>query len=44
VSSFNADILDPATGGSLLQSGNYYAVSKEREEEFIKREILEMKI
>ena len=25
------------TGGSLLQSGNYYAVSKEREAEFIKK-------
>ncbi len=36
-SSFNADILDPATGGSLLQSGNYYAVAKEREAEFIKK-------
>ena len=36
-SSFNADILDPASGGSLLQSGNYYAVAKEREEEFIKK-------
>lgn len=35
--SFNTDILDPATGGSLLQSGNYYAVSKEREAEFIKK-------
>ncbi len=36
-SSFNADILDPVTGGSLLQSGNYFAVAKEREEEFIKK-------
>lgn len=36
-SSFNADILDPATGGSLLQSGNYYAVTKEREQELIKK-------
>lgn len=35
--SYNADILDPATGGSLLQSGNYYAVSKEREAEFINK-------
>jgi hypothetical protein len=25
-----------------LQSGSYYAVAKEREQEFIKREILEM--
>ncbi|KFF28636.1 type IX secretion system protein PorG [Chryseobacterium vrystaatense] len=36
-SSFNADILDPTTGGSLLQSGNYYAVSKEREQELINK-------
>ena len=33
--SYNADILNPSTGGSLLQSGNYYAVSKEREAEII---------
>lgn len=36
-SSFNGDILDPSTGGSLLQSGNYYAVSKEREQELINK-------
>lgn len=30
-STYSADILDPNTGGSLLQSGNYYIVSKERE-------------
>ncbi|KFF09586.1 type IX secretion system protein PorG [Chryseobacterium luteum] len=36
-SSFNADILDPSTGGSLLQSGNYYAVSKEREQELLNK-------
>ncbi|MBB4808083.1 hypothetical protein HNP38_003423 [Chryseobacterium defluvii] len=34
-SSYNADILDPSTGGSLLQSGNYYIVSKERESAFL---------
>ncbi|KXH78447.1 type IX secretion system protein PorG [Chryseobacterium kwangjuense] len=35
--SYNADILDPATGASLLQSGNYYAVSKEREQELLNK-------
>ncbi|EJL70872.1 type IX secretion system protein PorG [Chryseobacterium populi] len=34
-SSYNGDILDPSTGGSLLQSGAYYIVSKEREAAFI---------
>lgn len=34
-STYNADILDPSTGGSLLQSGNYYIVSKERENAFL---------
>ncbi len=35
VSNYNADILSPATGGSLLQTGDYFAVSKEREAAFI---------
>jgi len=35
-SNYNADIKDPATNGSLLQSGAYYVVSKEREAEFTK--------
>lgn len=35
VSKYNADILSPATGGSLLQTGDYFAVSKERESAFI---------
>ena len=35
-SSDNAEILSPSTGGSLLQTGNYFIVSKEREAEFIK--------
>jgi hypothetical protein len=34
-STYSADILDPSTGGSLLQSGNYYVVSKERENAII---------
>ncbi|WP_179470883.1 DUF6089 family protein [Chryseobacterium sp. H1D6B] len=33
--SFSSDILDPSTGGSLLQTGNYYVVSKEREAKFL---------
>lgn len=35
VSTYNGDILNPSTGGSLLQSGAYYVVSKEREAKFI---------
>ncbi|MEY8761478.1 DUF6089 family protein [Chryseobacterium tongliaoense] len=35
-SSYNGDILDPSTGGSLLQTGAYYIVSKEREAAFIR--------
>lgn len=31
IATYNGDILSPATGGSLLQTGAYYAVSKERE-------------
>ncbi|SDI36230.1 Outer membrane protein beta-barrel domain-containing protein [Chryseobacterium taeanense] len=31
VSTYNADILSPVTGGSLLQTDAYYIVSKERE-------------
>lgn len=37
VSNYNADILNPSTGGSLLQTGNYFIVSKEREKEFLGR-------
>lgn len=33
-STYNKDILAPGTGQSLLQTGIYYAVSKEREEQF----------
>lgn len=36
VSTYNAEILDPVSGGSLLESGNYYITTKEREEEFYK--------
>ena len=36
VSNYNADIINPATGGSLLQTGNYYTVTQEREANFIK--------
>jgi opacity protein-like surface antigen len=35
VSTYNGDILSPTTNGSLLQSGAYYVVSKEREANFI---------
>lgn len=35
VSNYNVDILNPSTGGSLLQTGDYYIVSKERETAFI---------
>ncbi len=35
VSTYNGDIVNPTTGGSLLQTGNYYAVSKEREAAFV---------
>lgn len=35
-SSYNADILAPATTTSLLQTGVYFAVSKEREAELLK--------
>ncbi|WP_294247864.1 DUF6089 family protein [uncultured Chryseobacterium sp.] len=31
IATYNGDILSPATGGSLLQTGAYYVVSKERE-------------
>lgn len=34
---YNADILSPNTNGSLLQSGNYYIVSKEREKEYLEK-------
>ncbi|WP_407405606.1 DUF6089 family protein [Chryseobacterium sp.] len=40
VSHYNADIISPTTGGSLLQTGNYFAVSKEREAEFINKRAL----
>lgn len=33
--SYNGDILSPSTGGSLLQTGAYYVVSKEREAKLI---------
>lgn len=33
--SYNTDILDPATGNSLLQNDIYYTVSKEREAQLI---------
>ncbi len=33
---YNADILSPATGTSLLQTGVYYSTAKERENEFLK--------
>jgi hypothetical protein len=36
-SAYNADILSPNTHGSLLQSGNYYIVSKEREKEYLEK-------
>lgn len=36
ISNYNADILSPTTGGSLLQTGNYYNVSKEREATYIR--------
>lgn len=36
-SRYNAEILSPTTGGSLLETGDYYAVSKEREAEFNKQ-------
>lgn len=35
VASYNGDILNPSTGGSLLQSGAYYVVSKEREAKLV---------
>ncbi|RMZ60522.1 hypothetical protein D1632_00630 [Chryseobacterium nematophagum] len=35
VSTYNGDIVNPATGGSLLQSGAYLSVSKEREQDFL---------
>ncbi len=37
VSNYNPDILSPATGGSLLQTGSYLAVAKEREANFIEK-------
>lgn len=40
VSNYNADIINPATGGSLLQTGNYYTVSKEREADFVNKRAL----
>lgn len=35
-SSFNSDILAPSTNSSLLQTGVYYTVAKEREAEFLR--------
>lgn len=35
VSTYNGDILSPTTGGSLLQTGNYYIVAEERRKKFI---------
>ncbi|UOE38519.1 MULTISPECIES: DUF6089 family protein [Chryseobacterium] len=40
VSKYNGDILSPNTKGSLLESGNYYIVSKEREAEIIHKRAL----
>ncbi|WP_238584499.1 DUF6089 family protein [Chryseobacterium sp. Leaf180] len=31
ISSYNGDIISPTTGGSLLETGNYFIVAKERE-------------
>ncbi|KMQ65882.1 hypothetical protein ACM39_15760 [Chryseobacterium sp. FH2] len=36
-SNFNGDILSPSTGGSLLETGAYYVVAKEREAEFVNK-------
>ncbi|AYN01140.1 DUF6089 family protein [Chryseobacterium aahli] len=37
ISNYNADIINPSTGGSLLQTGDYFAVSKEREAAFLNK-------
>lgn len=35
ISSYNDDIVSPTTGGSLLETGNYFIVAKERERNFV---------
>lgn len=35
ISSYNGDIISPNTGGSLLETGNYFVVAKERERAFV---------
>lgn len=40
VSNYNADIINPSTGGSLLETGDYFAVTKERENAFLNNRAL----